>query len=79
MNTKDKTPIDPTRRIPKADPERAYVRKAVSKRRAANRRCQCGESRPEALISASAWCAKCQRKHEGRATEDIVCARVLGQ
>ena len=70
MNTKEKTTKDPTRRIPKADPERAYVRRAVAKRRVGNRRCQCGEARPEALVLESAWCAECQRKHQGNATED---------
>jgi hypothetical protein len=69
MNTKEKTK-DPTRRIPKADPERAYARKTIAKRRVGNRYCRCGEDRPEALISDSAWCAECQRKHEGAATED---------
>jgi hypothetical protein len=70
MKEKEKIRKDPTRRIPKADPERAYVRKAVAKRRIGNRRCQCGESRPEALISDSAWCAECQRKHQGKTTDD---------
>jgi len=70
MNTEDKTTKDPTRRIPKRDPERAYVRKAIAKRRVGQRRCKCGESRPEALIPDSAWCAECQRKHLGTATED---------
>ncbi len=70
MNAKEETKKDPTRRIPRADPERAYVRKAVAKRRAGKRRCQCGETRPEALVPDSAWCAECQRIHQGRSTED---------
>jgi hypothetical protein len=70
MNTKDRTTKDPTRRIPKRDPEGAYVRKAIGKRRVGKRRCLCGESRPEALLHDTVWCAECQRKHQGSTTED---------
>jgi hypothetical protein len=70
MNTKDRTTKDPTRRIPKRDPEGASVRKAIAKRRVGKRRCLCDESRPEALLHDTVWCAECQRKHQGRSTED---------
>lgn len=70
MTTKRTTPKDPTRRIPQTDPERAYVRRAIAKRRIGRRRCQCGETRPEALVSDSAWCAACQRTHQGTAATD---------
>lgn len=70
MNPTDRSTKDPTRRIPKRDPEGAYVRKAVAKRRIGQRRCLCGEAQPEALIRETAWCAECQRKQQGRTTED---------
>ena len=64
MKSKDRTTKDPTRRIPKRDPEGAYVRKTIAKRRVGRRRCLCGERRPEALIQETVWCAECQRKHQ---------------
>src|SRR5262245_33941065 len=70
MSTKNRTTKDPTRRIPKRDPEGAYVRKTTAKRRVGRRRCLCGESRPEALIQETVWCAVCQRKQQERAITD---------
>jgi hypothetical protein len=70
MNAKGKTTKDPTRRIPKADPERAHLRSTIAKRRLGRRTCQCGESRPEALNQKTGRCAACERTDEGKATED---------
>src|SRR5262245_57322055 len=69
MSTK-RTIKDPTRRIPKRDPEAAYVRKTVAKRRIGDRRCLCGERKAEALNYETVWCFACQRQRQGRSTVD---------
>jgi hypothetical protein len=55
-----------------ADPSAAYVRRAIAARRVGERRCACGESRPEALISKSdpITCHKCQRAKKGSSVTD---------
>ena len=60
------------RKTPSRDPEAAHVRRTVEKRRIGRKRCGCGETRPEALIVGSKpmICAACQRKREGKSTED---------
>lgn len=56
--------------VPKRDPEGAHVRRRVAARRVGSRRCVCGECRPEALVPETAWCAECQRKHQGHSLAD---------
>jgi hypothetical protein len=55
------------------DPIGAYQRKAAAGRRVGgNKRCSCGESRPEALVRASepTICNACEGKRRGRTTFD---------
>lgn len=56
----------------KADPSAAYVRRAIAARRVGERRCVCGESRPEALIAKRdpIMCHKCWRIKSGRTIND---------
>ena len=59
--------------MPLNDPSGAYGRKKRAARRTGkNKRCACGETRPNALIPKSnpTICAKCQRINTGYATED---------
>jgi hypothetical protein len=61
------------RKLPLRDPEGAYVRKAVAQRRVGpNAKCQCGETRPEALIRKNkrVICYECQRMKLGMKTTD---------
>jgi hypothetical protein len=60
------------KKLPQRDPSAAYVRKTIAERRIGYRKCACGESRPEGLIPASdpITCHACQRKKEGKTTED---------
>jgi len=55
-----------------ADPSAAYVRRAIAARRVGERRCACGESRPEALISKREpiMCHECWRKQEAKSVTD---------
>jgi hypothetical protein len=57
---------------PQGDPSAAYLRKAIAERWTGDRKCACGEDRPEALIRKSdpAECHKCQRKRTGKTTFD---------
>src|SRR6266446_8958175 len=57
---------------PELDEAAAHVRKSIAARSVGNRRCACGESRPEALIAGSEpmTCAACKRKNEGKTTMD---------
>ena len=61
------------KKIPARDPERAYVRDAVAKRRPGRRRCACGEGRARALIADRnpIICLRCDRKARGQSTEDV--------
>jgi hypothetical protein len=55
------------------DPEAAYARDAISKRRAGvGARCQCGETRTQALIREKnrVICHECKRKERGMSTKD---------
>lgn len=54
------------------DPISHYNRKVAAARRVGNKKCACGESRPEALITKGrkTSCVECKRKKEGRATTD---------
>jgi len=60
------------RKLPQRDPSAAYVRKTIAARRVGDRRCACGERRPEAFIPESdpIICARCQRQKEGKSTMD---------
>jgi len=60
-------------KLPPRDPIRTYQRKAAASRRVgSDRKCSCGETRPEALIAGSrpTICAACQRKKRGQSTVD---------
>jgi len=59
-------------KLPQRDPITAYTREATAARIVGQRQCACGESRPWALIPNSdpTICAECQRKREGKSTED---------
>ena len=60
-------------KVPPRNPEAAYVRHDIAKRRIGRQRCvSCGEDRPEALIAGSKpmICAECQRKQQGKSVED---------
>lgn len=54
------------------DPGAAYRRSVQAALRVGDRQCACGEMRPKALIPGSdpTICAKCDRKKNGKATED---------
>ena len=58
---------------PQRDPEAAYVRKVNAARRIGDRKCACGEARPEALLRDSnpMICVACQRKQRGHTTFDL--------
>jgi hypothetical protein len=58
--------------MPQRDPSAAYVRKATAARRVADRKCACGESRPQALLPETdpIMCYECQRKRNGKTTND---------
>lgn len=52
------------------DPIKTYARKQSAKRRVgANAKCDCGESRPEALLK-KVVCAECDRKAQGKTPFD---------
>jgi len=58
---------------PQRDPIGAYQRKTTAGRRVGgNKRCSCGESRPEALVRASepTMCTECVRRKKGKSTQD---------
>jgi hypothetical protein len=60
-------------KVPPRDPEGAYVRHDIAKRRIGRKRCaSCGEDRPVALIAGSRpmICAACQRRRQGMTTDD---------
>ena len=60
-------------RAPIRDPIRAYQRDVTAARRVPeNARCECGESRPRALIRGSdpIICARCDRQTRGKTTLD---------
>jgi len=60
-------------KLPKRDPEAAYVRHAIAQRRVGmGAKCACGEARPEALIpnSKPTMCHECQRKQERKTIMD---------
>jgi hypothetical protein len=62
-----------TTKLALRDPEAAYVRKQVAQRRVGpNAKCQCGETRPEALKRKNkrVICHECQRKELGMKTTD---------
>ena len=61
-----------SKKMPQRDPSAAYVRKATAARRAADRKCACGEMRPQALIPETdpIICYECQRKRNGKTTDD---------
>lgn len=55
------------------DQIRRYQRKAAASRRVGkNKKCPCGELRPEALVPGTkpAKCAACARRKQGKTTED---------
>jgi hypothetical protein len=59
--------------IPQRDPSGAYRRKVKAARRVGkNKRCACGETRPEALIAGTkpTICFACQRHACGQAPDD---------
>lgn len=59
--------------LPKRDPFSAYQREDTAARRIGPRKqCECGEARPEALVTGSnpVICAKCQREKRGQTTMD---------
>jgi hypothetical protein len=60
------------KRIPR-DPIRAYVREQIDTRRTREgAQCECGESRPKALVPNSKLtiCAECERQRLGQSTVD---------
>lgn len=61
------------RKLPQRDPIGAYERKATAARRVGkDKKCACGEARPEALITGRkpVKCAACIRKKRGQTTQD---------
>jgi hypothetical protein len=59
--------------IPQLDPSGAYRRKAKAVRRTGkNKKCACGEARPDALVPRSnpTICYECERKSNGHKTDD---------
>jgi hypothetical protein len=61
------------KKLPPLDPVGEYQRKATAARRiGGNRRCACGETRPEALVAGSkpTMCGACKRKRRGQTTLD---------
>jgi hypothetical protein len=64
---------DPLDKLIPRDPAAAYRRKAIAARRIGDRRCdECGEDRPEALITNSdpTSCFACDRKRKGETVMD---------
>jgi hypothetical protein len=62
-----------TIKFPERDPEAAYARRAIARRRVGpNAKCACGEARPEALIpnSKPTICHACKRRKEGKTVMD---------
>jgi hypothetical protein len=60
-------------KLPQRDPSGAYRRKVTAARRIGqNKKCGCGEMRPEALIPGTdpTICFSCQRQARGQAPED---------
>jgi hypothetical protein len=56
---------------PPRDPIGAYVRRTTTARRIGDKKCTCGETRPEAFAKGkSKVCARCKRKRRGHATMD---------
>ncbi len=59
------------RKIPKRDPSAALIRDAVAQRRIGEKKCVCGETRPQTFAGRkSKLCAKCERKKRGHKTTD---------
>jgi hypothetical protein len=59
------------RKISKRDPSAALIRDAVAQRRIGDKKCVCGETRPQVFASRnSKLCAKCERKKRGHKTTD---------
>lgn len=59
--------------MPRRDPEGAWVRNAIAARRVGDKaECQCGETRPRALIQKSnpRICHACKREKDGKSTMD---------
>lgn len=62
-----------TIKVKPRDPEAAHRRHAIAQRRAGmNAKCNCGETRPEALIRVKTGviCHACKRKQNGMTTKD---------
>jgi hypothetical protein len=54
-----------------SDPIRKHQRQAAATRRVGKKNhCDCGESRPEALVGNSGVCAACKRRSKGHTTMD---------
>jgi hypothetical protein len=61
-------------KVKQRDPEASYRRQTIAQRRAGlNAKCNCGETRPEALIRAKTGviCHACKRKQNGMTTKDL--------
>jgi hypothetical protein len=59
------------RKLPKRDPIAAYARRVTAQRRIGEKKCVCGETRPQAFAKGkSKLCAKCKRKRRGETTMD---------
>jgi hypothetical protein len=59
------------RKIPKRDPSAVIIRDAVAQRRIGDKKCVCGETRPQTFAGRkSKLCAECERKKRGRKTTD---------
>lgn len=61
------------KKLPQRDPIRAYMRKSNAMNRVGSgNKCECGESRPEALIAGTQpiTCAACKREAEGKSVMD---------
>ena len=56
--------------IPYRDPSGARGRRAKAARRIGNKKCTCGEQRPEALSPKTDLCEECTRKAKGQNTKD---------
>jgi hypothetical protein len=62
-----------TIKLPERDPEAAYARRAIARRRVGpNAKCACGETRPEALMREKKRivCHECKRKENNMTTID---------
>ena len=61
------------KKLPQRDPLGVYQRKATAARRVGkDKKCACGETRPQALIAGSnpTRCAACERERRGQTTVD---------